>query len=147
MSVIVVFLRPLGLRLAQTSTAKTVGAVSFDFINKKDPFKPYLAPAPVPLPGAAAQRTSKTSGQLPIQSYDVSKFKVSAIIAGLKDNRALVIDPTGKGYVVKQGMAIGNNNGTITKITPTYLEVTETYREDNGKTRQRNIKLTLVHKR
>ena len=95
----------------------------------------------------AVQRQNRTAGLLPIQSYDLSKFKVSGIIVGLKENRALIVDPTGKGYVVRQGMAIGTNDGTIVKITPSYIEVAETYREDSGKLRKRNVKLSLMPKK
>ena len=136
----------------QLSSAKPSGSVSpqLDFTSKKDPFKPFITqPAPVPKgPQRAVSGREKSAGELlPIQSYDVTKFKVSGIVANLKENRALIIDPAGKGYVVKQGMLIGNNNGYISKITPSYIEVVETYREDTGKQRKRTVKLTLPQKK
>ena len=66
---------------------------------------------------------------------------------GLKENSALIIDPAGKGYVVKQGMLIGNNDGRISKITSSSLDVVESYRDDNGHHRKRTIKLTLPQKK
>ena len=91
--------------------------------------------------------SARTADLLPIQIYDVSKFKVSGIIVGLKANSALIIDPAGKGYVVKEGMLIGNNDGRISKITASSLEVAESYRDDNGHLSKRTIKLTLPQKK
>jgi type IV pilus assembly protein PilP len=133
----------------QPSSAKTGGQTlaQLDFANRKDPFKPFVAPKPQAEKESMAQRRAKPIDLLPIQSYEVTKFKVSGIIVGLKENRALLVDPAGKGYVVKQGMLIGNNNGAISRITPTYIEVVENYREDNGRLRKRTTKLTLLQKK
>jgi len=130
----------------QQSSAKVSEhlVTSLDFTNRKDPFKPYAAPQPAAIKPAASARTTDL---LPIQMYDVSKFKVAGIIVGLKENSALIIDPAGKGYVVKQGMLIGNNDGRISKVTASSLEVAESYRDDNGHLRKRTIKLTLPQKK
>ena len=127
-----------------TAAVSVNTAPSMDFAAKKDPFK-SLAPA--------EEQAEKTVGSaraaqlLPIQSYELSKFRVAGIIVGLKENTALVIDPSGKGYVVKQGMLIGDSDGRITRITATSIEVLEKYRDDNGRMRSRTVKLTLPRKR
>jgi type IV pilus assembly protein PilP len=117
---------------------------SLDFANRKDPFKAFVVAKSQP----ERQARSARSGELlPIQSYEVEKFKISGIIVGLKENRALVLDPLGKGYVVKQGMLIGDNDGRITKITATTIEVFEKYRDENGRIKSRTVKLTLPQKK
>jgi len=83
---------------------------------------------------------------LPIQRYDVNKFRLVGIIAGLKENRALIIDPLGKGYVVKVGMSVGSNQGKIVRITASAVEVLEQFSDDNGKIRKRTVRLTLSQK-
>jgi type IV pilus assembly protein PilP len=117
-----------------------------DFRKRTDPFKPFAQIAP-----AAAkteqQRARPASDLLPIQTFDVSKFKVSGIIAGLKENRALLVDPNGKGYVVQVGMLIGSNDGRISRITASSVEVVERFKEDNGRLRSRKIVLALAKKR
>jgi type IV pilus assembly protein PilP len=130
----------------QQSSAKISGhlVASLDFTNRKDPFKPYAAPQ---VPAIRPAASTRTTDLLPIQIYDVSKFKVAGIIVGLKENTALVVDPAGKGYVVKEGMLIGNNDGKISKVTASSLEVAESYRDDNGHLRKRTIKLTLPQKK
>jgi type IV pilus assembly protein PilP len=59
---------------------------------------------------------------------------------------ALVIDPSGKGYVVKHGMLIGSNDGRVTRVTATTIEVIESY-NDNGRIRKRTSKLILPQKK
>jgi len=132
----------------QVSSAKTAADTTtlFDFAAKKDPFKPY-ASEPAPTKPVIRVASEKTEDLLPIQRYEVSKFKLSGIIIGLKENTAMVVDPTGKGYVVKEGMPIGNNNGRITRISRTAIEVTEQFREDNGRVRKRAVILALPQKK
>lgn len=132
---------------AQASSAKAVAGVNpaLDFSGRKDPFKPFLQPkAEKPAAGVASL---SATGSLPIQSYAVEQFRVTGIIAGFKENKALVVDPAGKGYVVKAGMKIGNNNGVITKVAPSYIEVAERFRDDvTGKISRRTVKLALPKK-
>jgi len=134
---------------AQASSAKTVGTVDnlLDFSKKKDPFKPFAVEPAVPQGQPRPARIVRTGNLLPIQSYDVNKFQVSGIITGLKEDTALVIDPAGKGYVVKEGMLIGINDGRINRITPAAIEVIEQYRDDNGHLRKRSIRLTMPKKK
>lgn len=120
-------------------------APSLEFNNRKDPFKPFVSPQ-AQIKSVASAGSISTKDLLPIQSYELSKFKVAGIIVGLKENRALVIDPAGKGYVVKQGMLIGNNDGHISRITATTIEVVESY-NDNGRIRKRTSKLSLPQKK
>lgn len=130
----------------QTSSAKISEnlTVSLEFTNRKDPFKSFVAPQPqVAKPVASAGRIKDL---LPIQSYELTKFKVAGIIVGLKENTALVIDPAGKGYVVKQGMLIGSNDGRITRITATTIEVVES-NNDNGRIRKKTSILILPQKK
>ncbi|QXE91487.1 pilus assembly protein PilP [Geomonas subterranea] len=124
----------------QLSSASKLGAaLSF----KKDPFKPFLVPAaPAPPAGGARPSGPPAADLLPIQSFEVTKFKIAGIIAGLRENKALVLDPTGKGYVVKVGMQIGNANGRVSRITPSTVEVVE----KSGR-KSKTIVLTLAKKR
>jgi type IV pilus assembly protein PilP len=127
-----------------TANVSVKSSPSHDFTNRKDPFKPFVIAKTQP---EIKKTSSRTAQLLPIQSYEVEKFKIAGIIVGLKENRALVIDPSGKGYVVKQGMLIGDNDGRITKITATMIEVLENYRDDNGHSKSRTVKLTLPQKK
>ena len=133
-------------------SSATRGAVGLDFSRRTDPFKSQ-APVVTLTPGAPGPQAGQpgaappAADALPIQSFEVTKFKVAGIIAGLRENRALLIDPNGKGYVVQAGMQIGNANGRISRITATTVEVVERYKESSGRTKSRTIVLTLAKKR
>jgi type IV pilus assembly protein PilP len=116
---------------------------SLEFANRKDPFKPFVIAEKSGKPFSSV----KSADLLPIQTYETSKFKVVGIVVGLKENRALVIDPAGKGYVVKPGMLIGDSDGKITKITATTIDVVEKYRDETGRIKSRTVKLTLPQKK
>lgn len=129
-----------------TAKASTPAGVSLNFKAKKDPFKPLItapdpsaakAPAPVKL---------KIVDALPIQTHETTKFTVTGIITGLRENKALIIDPLGKGYVVKTGMLIGSGGGSITKITANSLEVSEPYADEKNRKKMRKIVLPLAKK-
>jgi type IV pilus assembly protein PilP len=135
----------------QLSSAQALPAHP-DFKNRTDPFKPFATAVPPPkapgqTEGAQPAAPPPSADLLPIQSFEVSKFKVAGIIAGLTQNRALLIDPNGKGYVVQAGMVIGSNNGRITRITASGVEVLETFKGANGRLTKRKIMLTLAKKR
>lgn len=138
--------KPVQKQMSSVRVEESTAPV-LNFNLKKDPFKPLIAKAEPSAGKNAAPVISKNANLLPIQSFDASKFKVSGIIAGFKENKALIIDPAGKGYVVKQGMLIGNNNGRITKISNNAIEIAEQYRDESGHTKKRVIKLTLSPKR
>jgi type IV pilus assembly protein PilP len=133
----------------QSTSAKTTGVAvqPLDFSTKKDPFKPFAAEPVAQQSKAKPTAMANTEDLLPIQRFDANKFRVSGIIAGLKENTALIIDPEGRGYVVKEGMLIGNSDGRISRITPASIEVVEHYRDDNGHNRKRTIMLTLPKKK
>jgi len=126
------------------STARTPGPI--DFSTKKDPFKPAVT-APLPTDKKAELPARKAGDLLPIQSYETEKFKVVGIITGINENRALMIDPAGKAYVVRRGMAVGNSDGIVAKVNPNSVEIVEKFRDDDGHVRKRTVKLTLTRKK
>lgn len=134
----------------QISTSKRLtplSSVNLEFTNRRDPFKPY---AQMPAQKQTAKSKSskgRVSDPLPIQKFDTERFKISGIITGMKENSALLIDPNGKGFVVKEGMLVGNNDGVVKRITSSTVEVEETFSDDNGKLRKRTVKLTLLRKK
>jgi type IV pilus assembly protein PilP len=131
---------PIQKQVSSVKTAVSRGS-QFDFSNKKDPFKPFVVETK-----AAKPRVGTPIMGLPIQNFEVSQFRVLGLITGLKQDSALVVDPNGKSYVVKTGMAIGKNNGRIVKITASAIEVFEQFRDETGKLRKRTVKLTLPRK-
>ena len=113
----------------------------FDFSAKKDPFKPYIV-----VDKAAAGKKSAGKDALPIHSFDVSQFRLIGVVADPKGNKAMVVDPQGKAYVLRLGMTIGKNEAKITQITTSGVDAVEQFRDDNNKIRKETIRIPLLRK-
>ncbi len=132
---------------AQTSSLKISPALTnqYDFSTKKDPFKPFaVVKVQTTAEGATGKRAAKDA--LPIHNYDVSQFKLVGIVTDARGNRAMVVDPTGKAYVLKTGMTIGKGEGKVSKIATNMVEVIEEFHDENGKKRHETIKIPLLRK-
>lgn len=117
----------------------------FDFSGKKDPFKPDASLKLVAVPSSENFKKTLQSG-LPIHSFDVSQFRLIGIVTTAKENKAMVVDPNGKGYVLKVGMTIGKNDGRVKAINSSGVDVIEQFKDDNGRVRRENIRITLPRK-
>jgi type IV pilus assembly protein PilP len=115
----------------------------FDFSSKKDPFKPFVVVKAEP---SDVRGRKVLKDALPIHSFDVGQFRLIGIITGGRENLAEVVDPKGKGYVIKVGMTIGSNEGRVVSITSSGVDVLEQFRDDNGKVRKERVKITLPRK-
>jgi len=122
-----------------------VTANQLDFGTKKDPFKPYISVKTLS-PAELAKQKKDAKVLLPIHSFDVSQFKLIGVVADSKGNKAMVVDPAGKGYVLKSGMTIGKNEGKITRIETSGVDVVEQFQDDNNKTRKETIRIPLLRK-
>jgi len=131
--------------LSSALRVSTVPASQFDFSTKKDPFKPFVVVKIEPKNSPDALKRAQRNS-LPIHSFDVNQFKLIGVITGGRENKAMVTDPGGKGYVLKVGMLIGKNDGRITSINSSGVVVLEQFKDDNGRVRKENIKLTLPRK-
>lgn len=102
--------------------------------GKRDPFKPFdLAP-----------KISLDENLPPLERYDLSQLKVSAILSdAIGGMVAIVEDATGKGYTVKVGTRVGDKNGTVVSIDSSQVNVLEKVKNFTGEEKQdlRSIKL------
>jgi len=142
---IVALPKPVQKQSSSSSRLLPPPANQFDFSNKKDPFKPFVV-AKTESKNTPETMKKNLRGSLPIHSFDVSQFKLIGVITGGRENKAMVTDPEGKGYVLKVGMLIGKNDGRITSISSSGVDVLEQFKDDNGRVRKETIKLTLPRK-
>ena len=137
--------KPVQAVVSSVSRMPTPPVNQFDFSNKKDPFKPFIVVKAEPKKTYDSIKKAQLDS-LPIHSFDVSQFKLIGIVTGGRDNKAMVTDPGGKGYVLKVGMTIGKNDGKIVLINASGVDVVEQFKDESGKTRKETIKLTLPRK-
>ena len=115
-----------------------------DFSNKKDPFRPFISINDLKSKNKGQQEDKKAG--LPIHSFDVSQFRVIGIVTDSKGNKAMVVDPAGKGYVLRVGMTIGPNEGKIIRIDASGVEVIEQSRDAFNKVRKETVRIPLLKK-
>lgn len=137
--------KPVLKQISSSVKFFTPSSNQFDFSSKRDPFKPYAVfKKPALLPQKGLKRMDRSF--LPIHSFDVSQFRMIGVVTGGKDSQAMVVDPSGKGYVLKVGMTIGKNDGRVVSISSGGVDVLEQFRDDNGKLRKEHIKISMPRK-
>lgn len=100
--------------------------------GRRDPFRSFIEDQ--------KQRLAKTE-RGPLEQFDLSQLTVVAVVWGTGRPRALVEDPSGRGYVVQVGTPIGKNDGTVTSIGDNAVTVRETYVDYLGAQTSKEIEM------
>jgi Tfp pilus assembly protein PilP len=110
----------------------------YSVTGKRDPFKPFISKATV------GKSKRKGDHLTPLQRYNFNQLKLIGII--WRDDKnisaAMVEDTEGKGYVLKKGTLIGENNGRVINILKDRI-IIEEYRNYHGKIKTRTASLKL----
>ena len=114
--------------------------VPYDARGKVDPFESMFREKPV---SVKAKKKKKRIPQTPLERIDLSQLKLVGIVLSENDNKALMEDSRGKGYVVRRGTYIGVNSGKVVQINKDRIVIEEEFEDVFGKIilRQREIKL------
>ena len=108
-----------------TDIAQRRSNYRYSAVGKKDPFRNYFGDM------ASLNKEKKIVSEL--QNFDVTDLRLSAIVYGITDPKAVVIAPDKKSYIIKKGSFIGKNWGKISRILPDKLEIIETYKDPLGR--------------
>jgi type IV pilus assembly protein PilP len=103
--------------------------------GKADPFKPFIQLTMARRPGGVPLT--------PLQRYEVSQLKLVAIIASPGGNVALVEDSAGKGFFLKKGTLVGNNDGKVSRVLKDRVIIEEAYQDIYGKAKNAEVTLYL----
>ncbi len=114
------------VKKAETSTYR------YDPTNKPNPFRPFILV------------NKKVAEESPLQRYDLGQITLKAVIWQVDEPKAMVEDPTGRGYVVQIGTDIGKNRGKIVKIEDRQVHVRETYVDYTGHETTKDVTLKIV---
>ncbi len=116
------------------ATAAEAPEYHYDPTDKVDPFRSY----------ARRQVTlDPEANSSPLEKFDLSQLSVMGIIWGVEEPRALIKDPTGKGYIVRAGTPIGKNKGRILRIEDNKVVVKETYLDHLDRATTKEVELEL----
>jgi type IV pilus assembly protein PilP len=129
--------RPAAQKAAPKPAAAAEAATPeyhYDPTDKVDPFRSY----------ARRQVTfDPEANSSPLEKFDLSQLSVMGIIWGVEEPRALIKDPTGKGYIVRAGTPIGKNKGRILRIEDNKVVVKETYLDHLDRATTKEVDLEL----
>jgi len=109
-------------------------AYHYDPTDKIDPFRSYVR---------RQVTLDNEEGSSPLERFDLSQLIVMGIIWGVEEPRALIKDPTGKGYIVRTGTPIGKNKGRILRIEDNKVVVKETYLDHLDRATTKEVELEL----
>lgn len=97
----------------------------YDATGKADPFRPLFASEAERVLPAQQKVKRKRLPLTPLQRIDLGQFKLVGIILSRGGNKALVEEPSGKGYIIAKGTYIGQNFGRVKRILKDKVVVEE----------------------
>jgi type IV pilus assembly protein PilP len=109
----------------------------FEYVSegRRDPFVPLSR---IKRPLVVSQEPAT-----PLQSYDLSQFRLIGVIVGKGDSKAMVVAPDGKSYVLYKGVKIGKNSGVVTEITSDTILIEEKYYDFSGNIIENTQEITV----
>ena len=111
----------------------SVGFV-YDPIGRRDPFRSFILDR---------LREDDEAIKGPLEEYDLSQLEVAGMVWRGAKRRALVIDPSGQGYVVEEGDKIGKNDGRVLEIGDSTMRVREEYVDFHGEKTTKEIDMRI----
>lgn len=106
----------------------------YDPIGKRDPFRSFILDRLKELDSAAKG---------PLEQFDLSQLSLNGIVWGTRRQRALILDPSGQGYIIEEGDAIGKNDGRVITIDDNVVIVREAYVDFHGDKTTKEIEMRV----
>ncbi|MGD8513042.1 MAG: pilus assembly protein PilP [Deltaproteobacteria bacterium] len=97
----------------------------YDPTGKADPFRPLFAQVTERFVPAQQKVKRQRLPLTPLQRVDLGQFKLVGIVLSREGNKALVEEPSGKGYIISKGTYIGQNFGRVKRILKDKVVVEE----------------------
>lgn len=115
----------------------------YDPTGRRDPFIPLVVTAKKSAATAAAEQGEAVE---PLQKFDLDQLRLVGIIMVKPQPLAMVAAPDGKSYVLKKGVKLGRNNGSVIAITVDAVIVQEQYIDISGDIRTATVEIKLPKK-
>lgn len=109
---------------AVAAPAKPVYA--YNPVGKRDPFRSYLLELRARGDGEKRTPPKKT------ERFELDQYRLTGIMSGTSQPRALVEDPSGEGHALHIGSPLGKNKGRVTRISSRQIIVVEQFRNAKG---------------
>ncbi len=105
----------------------------YDPSGKRDPFRSFILTVD----------NERKDSRGPLEQFDLAQLTVVAVVWGTDRPRAVVADPSGRGYIVREGTYMGKNEGRIIEIADNALTVKETYVDYFGETTSKDVTMRV----
>jgi type IV pilus assembly protein PilP len=113
--------------IAPNETTNDAGqSYSYSPVGKRDPFFSYLAEV------EATTRTAEQRRREPTESFELDQYRLTGVVTGTAQPRAMVEDPEGKGHAIKIGTRLGKRGGVVTRVSTEGIIVTEEFLTPTG---------------
>jgi len=106
----------------------------YDPIGKRDPFRSFIL-------DRLNEVDSASKG--PLEQFDLSQLSVNGIVWDAPRQRALILDPSGQGYIIQEGDTIGKNDGRVIAIDDNMVVVREAYVDFHGEKTMKEIEMRV----
>ncbi len=121
--------------VAKAPDAATFGGSGEGFTYKaegrRDPFRSFVLD----------QARERRGERGPLEQFDLSQLSLVAVVWNTDKPRALVLDPSGRAYIVSEGTMIGKNDGAVQRISDNTMIVREAYVDYVGERTEKEIEM------
>lgn len=114
-------------------------SLTYDPAGRRDPFYPII--------GVGEKKGDTGKRTTPLQRVHISDLKLVGILWGSFGFRALVQTPDGRSHPLVIGTLVGRNRGVVKKIFSDRVIIEESYRDQVGEVKEREVVLLLHPKK
>jgi type IV pilus assembly protein PilP len=101
---------------------------AYNPLGKRDP---YRIPEEI-APRAGAADPNRDCGD-PLCQWDLEQLTLTAVVTGDANPFGMLVDPLGRGYIVRRNARVGRQGGRVSQILRDALVVTEFWNQPDGK--------------
>lgn len=127
---------PAGQAAAPAPAAAGIGSIGGDYAyepkDKRDPFRSFVL-------DRLKELESQAKG--PLEQFDLNQLALHGVVWQSNRHRALVADPSGQVYIVREGDPIGTNSGSVIRIDDNLMLVRETYIDHMGEPTTKEVEM------
>ena len=132
--------KELAAQAHASGDAAKLGAAAFVYRpgSRRDPFRSYLLDAAGRRQAEHSQRHMEET-----ETYELNQYHLSGILTGTSQPKAMVEDPSGRGFVLRIGTRLGKAGGRVARIDSQGIQVIEESLDPQGRRLEVPIKLLL----
>lgn len=133
-----------GKQVAPQETPPPPPKYVYDPSGRRDPFIPLVATTK--RSASSPQEGAEMVPLEPLQKFDLEQLRLIGIVMVKPQPIAMVAAPDGKSYILKKGVKLGRNNGSVIAITIESVVVQEQYIDISGDVRTATVEIKLPKK-